>query len=386
MDSKGYYKTLGVNENATDEEIKKSYRRLSAKFHPDKNVGKSDAEKAEAEKKFKEINEAYQTLGDEAKRKEYDNPTSGMFNGGWDGGYGGGFGFGGADFNSIFESVFGQRNNNRRSNGRREYTTNETFYKPVVNGSDIRAQVALTLEEIYKGCTKNFKYNRMVRCKTCHGEGGIGTKKTCNHCHGSGSIMIEQQTAFGMFREQTSCPQCHGRGYTFDTKCPTCGGKGYSLEEHTISVTFPAGIRNGWSVTKVGEGNEAVDARGKNGDCYITVIYAYDDKKYSVDGLDVTEKIFIPYYDALLGCDYTLTLPNGTKKKINITSCIPNGKLLRLTGEGIHSGSSKGDYYLEVNYVMPQSLDAEERKKLEDIKVLYYKKENTCEADSSSNN
>jgi len=366
MDSKGYYRTLGVNENASDDEIKKAFRKLSIKYHPDRYAGKSDAEKKEAENKFKEINEAYQTLGDEEKRKQYDNPMSGNM-----GGFNmGDFGFGGSAFNEIFNSVFG--GGGGRRGGQANY--GPTYSEPQ-KGSDVRLHVQLTLEEIFNGCTKTFKYNRSVRCKTCHGAGGIGARKMCPTCGGTGQVIQEQRTVLGYMQGVMVCPECHGKKFIYDKKCPTCGGKGLEQQEYSITVNFEPGIPNGSMVLKSGDGNESLDPKGANGNCHVYVQYAYDTTRYNVSGLDVTERIDIPYYDALLGCDYILTLPNGSKKKINIMTCMPNGKQLKMTGEGISSHGRKGDYYLEVNYTFPQTLDLEERKKLEDIKVINYKKE-----------
>lgn len=354
MDNKGYYKILGVSESATDDDIKRSFRKLSLKYHPDKQAGKSDAEKADAEQKFKEINEAYQVLSDPEKKSNYDKYGDPEAKGGFNFDGGGFGGFGGFPFSDFF----GGRARNQA--------------RPAQPGSDIKMSVPLTIEEIFNGCTKKLKFDRNVRCANCHGDGGTG-KKTCMHCGGTGFETVTQMTAMGMMQTTKTCSHCHGTGTTIEHTCPTCGGTGFKKTSTVIEVTFPAGMPDGYATVKNDQGNESKDRKGSNGDFYAIAKHTFDTNKYSVVGLDVIEKIYIPYYDILLGCDYIVEIPNGSKKKINIESCTPEGKVLRLYREGIKGKDRVGDYYIEVHYLMPASITEEERKKLEDIKVINYK-------------
>lgn len=359
MDTKGYYKSLGVKEDASDEEIRKAYRKASLKYHPDKQVGKSDAEKKKAEDKFKEINEAYSTLSDPEKKSNYDKfgdpsarPDIGGFN----------FGanpFGG--FGDIFGDIFG---------GRHHQANNQVY-----PGEDISMQVPLTINDIFNGCTKKLKYKRKVRCANCHGEGGSG-KTPCTACGGTGQEYRTIRTGFGQMSQVTTCSKCGGSGFTMKSKCPTCGGTGFKEEEHIVEIEFPAGMPNGYSIQKPNEGNESKDKRGANGNFLATARYNID-KKYEINGLDVIEKVYIPYYELLLGTEYTVEIPNGSKKKINIPSCIEDGKLLRLYREGIKGTNNNyvGDYYIEVHYEFPKEISENERKHLESIKVINYNNE-----------
>lgn len=367
MDSKGYYKTLGVGEKASQDEIKKAFRKLSIKYHPDKQNGKTDKEKKEAETKFKEINEAYQVLSDETKRAQYDRGGSfdfGNMGGSGASGWGGGFDFGGMDFDQFgfdptsgfdFSTFFGGSSNSRQA-------------KPKVeNGSDIRMTIPISIEDIFTGCTKKVKYTRNIRCKVCHGAGGTN-QHTCPECNGTGLKRYRTKSVFGMSETVATCPKCGGRGYAVDTKCPHCNGTGLEKEEVVLDVSFMPGMYDGFAIQYAGKGNESMDTRGKNGDFLAVCKHSYDTSRYTVNSVDIYEKIEIPYYDALLGCEYILEKPDHTKRKIRIPSCVPNGKQLKLMNQGIKHGNTYGDYYIIVNYKFPEKLSVEELKALEVIK------------------
>lgn len=379
MDNKGYYKTLGVAEKATDDEIKKAFRKLSIKYHPDKQSGKSDKEKKEAEAKFKEVNEAYQVLSDKDKRAKYDSGASFDF-GNAGGGYSGGFDFGDFNFDEFgfnpttgfdFRSFFGG------SSGRQQKP------KAPEKGADIRMVIPVTLEEVYAGCTKKVKYQRNVRCANCHGAGGTN-KHTCPDCNGTGIKRNRVHSMFGFTETTSTCPKCNGKGWVTDTKCPTCGGTGFKKEDTIIEVTFPKGILDGYALQFANKGNESSDPKGASGDFFAICKLVYDKDKYDVvNNVDIYENIDINYYDALLGCDLILEKPDYTKRKVTIPSCVPNGKVFKLANEGLpFPGSDKhGDYYIIISYKMPEKLMLEERKALEIIRYEYNKNNNQQQND-----
>lgn len=355
--NKDYYSTLGLKKGASEKEIKSAYRKLSLKYHPDKQVGKSDDEKKKAEEKFKEINEAYSVLSDPDKKNNYDkfgdpNGRSADFSG--FGGFNDFSGFGGDPFSDLFNSTF------NRGRGFRQRPTE-------FPGTDIKMTVPLTLEEIFNGCTKKLKFYKNIRCTSCHGEGGTGHKQ-CPHCKGTGYISKQEWTGFGVTKITQDCPYCNGTGFTHEYTCKTCNGTGFTRKETIVEINFPAGIQEGWAIEKNGEGNESKSSKLQNGTFYAIAKYNFDKEKYQIQGLNVIEKITLPYYDVLLGTEYILELPNNTKKKIYIPSCTPDGKLLRLYREGIKTQNRVGDYYLEIHHSMPDSISEKERAELELIK------------------
>lgn len=381
MDSKGYYKTLGVNENATQDEIKKSFRKLSVKYHPDKQANKSEKEKKEAEAKFKEINEAYQVLSDEDKRRQYDRGGSFDFGGGAGGNTGGGFDFGG--FGDFYFDEFGVNGEgfdfSKLFGGHKNaYNTFKQKPRQPEKGADIKMAIPVSIEEIFTGCSKKVKYYRNVRCPNCHGAGGTN-KHTCPECHGSGSVVSTSRSPFGFTQTSKVCPKCGGKGYVVDSKCPTCGGTGFKREETITSIDFGPGMLNGFSKIYPGKGHESQDQKGQTGDFYAICQHNYDTDRYQiVNTVDVYEKVEIPYYDALLGCEYILEKPDHKKIRITIPSCVQNGKHLKLGGEGIplSSGSRKGDYYLIIVYKIPTKLSWKEQNALETIRIEMNKTNN----------
>ena len=370
MDSKGYYKTLGIDEKASQDEIKKAFRKLSLKLHPDKQNGKSDKEKKEAEAKFKEVNEAYQVLSDEEKRRKYDSGTSFNFdNASGAGGFGGGFDFGDFNFDEFgfnnagfdFSKFFG---------GGNHYGYSQPKQKAPEKGSDIKMVIPVSIEEIFNGCKKKVKYQRNVRCPNCHGVGGTN-KHTCPECNGTGMTRTTVRSPFGFTTSTGPCKKCGGKGYIVDSKCPTCGGTGFKKTETILEIEFMPGMLDGYNMLYRGKGNESPDANGTTGDFYALCKHTYDTTRYQImNNNDVYEKIEIPYYDALLGCDYILEKPDHKKIKVTIPSCVPNGKQLKLANEGIPYGNAvKGDYYLIVIYKIPEKLSWKERNALEALKL-----------------
>ena len=347
MDTKHYYKALGISENATDDEIKKAFKKLSLKYHPDRQQGKSEDEIKKAEEQFKIINEAYSVLSDTEKRHNYDATGDETYN------------------------PFNQFNPFNPWGGRE--TNPYASQKQAAKGRDIRMRVPLTVYDLYNGCHKKVKYQRYIRCVNCHGAGGFGQKR-CQSCHGTG-YFVRQSRQGGMFYTQTTtCPTCNGRGTDFDNKCPTCNGEQLVIQEKTIELEIPKFMDTSYCIEKKGDGNESTDINGENGDFYAEVFYK-PEENYEIKNLDVYEHIKLPYYEILLGCEYTVHIPNGQKIKIYIPSCTKEGTSINVGKCGLESQfyGGIGNYYIIVHYDFPETLTAEDKKLLESIKVNAYK-------------
>lgn len=347
--AKSLYEVLGVDKNATEQQIAKAYKKLAIKYHPDKQVGKSDAEKQKAEAAFKEVAAAYEVLSDKEKRQQYDmfgtvNGAPNMNNGGYTNPFGG-FGF---DFADLF------------GGGRRSGASGRQ-YAP---GADVRMRIPLTIEEVFNGCKKTVKYKKNVRCSHCHGAGGSG-KKSCPKCGGTGQIMDVRQTPFGIAQQITTCPDCRGEGYIVESRCKHCGGTGFETKEASVTVEFPAGIQDTNGLQIPGMGHEAKDSLGNNGNFIAIANYKFTQDEFEIAGYNVRHTVNIPYYDLILGCEYSLKKPDGSVRKINIASCTPNGKQIRLYKDGI---AGKGDYYITLNAQFPESLSPADQVALEQVR------------------
>lgn len=356
--TKDYYEILGLSkDDFSEDKLKKNYKKLALKYHPDKQIGKSDAEKKEAEEKIKEINQAYEVLSDEEKRRNYDmfgdeNAQGGMPGdaGGW-----GPFShfdpFGGFDFNPFSRHKQGSR-------------------KPRIDpGMDIQMSIPVTIEELFNGTKKTVKYKRQIRCATCHGKGGSG-EKICPKCQGSGIFISQQTDNRGWTRiNQMTCPECHGTGTFVEHKCWACQGTGFDSEEVVLTVEFDPGVMNNEAKIYDAKGSEAKDARGENGRFIAVAKYNIDDDQYVVDGLNVLEHVNIDYYDVLLGCNYTVNIPNGTQKTVKVKPCTKDGTIMKLSNEGIKDKvGHRGDYYICIHYKTPDSLSSKEKEYLQKIK------------------
>ena len=286
MNKRDYYEVLGVEKNASEQEIKSAFRKLAKKYHPD--VSKEP----DAEAKFKEAQEAYAVLSDEQRRKQYDQFGHAAFdqNGGAGAGGFGGFDFGDFDFGDIFDNIFGSSFGfGGQSRGGRTRAT---------KGSDRLLRIKLSFEEAIFGCSKDLNLEVNDTCSKCSGKGGFN-EETCSNCHGSGTVTSEQRTIFGAFMTKTTCPNCGGLGKSYKEKCDECNGRGYTKAKKTITVTVPAGVDSG-NRLRIGGKGEAGTNGGPAGDLYLEFIVEehkfYERDEIFYDGLNLINYTFIPHY------------------------------------------------------------------------------------------
>lgn len=348
--AKDYYKILGINKNASQDEIKKAYRKAAIEWHPDKFNGKSDKEKKEAEERFKDIAEAHEVLSNPEKRKKYD-----QFGENWDKVNTGGFG-GFEDIMGDFGfDIFG-RNKSQKPRG-------------PIPGETITLNYFISIEEIFNGVNKKIKVNIDSRCPECNGTGG--DVEECTHCNGTGYFVKRQQTLFGISTIQTTCPYCHGTGKIIKNRCHHCNN-GFVKKEREININIKPFVQNGYTMKYTGMGSESKDKNGLNGDLYIQVIYNVDKSKYVIQENNVYEKLYIPYYDCILGTDKKVILPNDKEKTITIKPLSINGDKVILPGEGINGGS----YIFIIEPELPKrslsnKLSDKEKELLQKIKKLH---------------
>ena len=363
-----YYEVLGVNKNATDEELKKAYRKLAKKYHPDANPDN----KKEAEEKFKEVNEAYETLSDPQKRRMYDqfghNGPQGFGGGSGQGPFGqGGYysysssGFDGFDdfgdlgdiFSSIFGGGFGGRSSSRKQNGPRK-------------GADLNLRMEITFEQAYSGVEKEITVTRNETCDNCHGTGAKpGTSVTkCTTCNGTGQVTQVQNTILGQMQTRRTCTVCHGTGEIIKEPCEVCHGNGTVRKQPRIKVKIPAGIDDNQTVVLRGEG-EPGEKGGPKGDLYITVRI----KKHSIftrSGNNVTCEVPITITQATLGADLEIPMVDGTKVTYKIPDGTQTGTKFVIKNKGFKSvnSSSTGDFVFTVKVQTPKKLTKEQRELL----------------------
>ena len=366
MAKRDFYEILGVAKGADAKEIKKAYRKVAMKFHPDKNPG----DKA-AEDKFKEAAEAYEILSDEQKRSRYDryghagvDPQAGF------GGRGGGMNMDDifANFSDIFgdsggspfESFFGggSRGGGRRATGQK--------------GANLRIKVSLTLEEIAEGVTKKIKVKKQTSCGTCNGSGAKDSKavSSCGTCKGSGYVRQVKSTFLGQMQTTTVCPTCSGTGSQITSKCTTCKGEGRQMTDETIEIEIPGGVEEGMQLSMRGKGNAGKNG-GPKGDLLIA-IEVKPHEHFSRDGQNVMYDLFLNFADAALGT--SIEVPTLDKSvKITIPPGTPAGKIFRLRGKGLPSVqgyAGKGDQLINVNVWTPKKLTSEETALLEKMRDL----------------
>lgn len=355
-----YYEVLGVEKNATDEELKKAYRKLAKKYHPDANPDN----KEEAEKNFKEVNEAYEVLSDKQKRQMYDqfgfNGPQG-FNGQGGGyySYGSGFdGFGGfsdfgdfGDLGDIFSSFFGgSSTRSRSSNGPRK-------------GADLKINIDITFEEAYLGVEKEISINRNEKCSSCNGSGAKKgtTAEKCSMCNGTGKIKQIATTPFGQMATQKICSQCNGTGKVIKEPCPDCKGKGIVKKSIKLKVKIPEGIDEGQTIVLKNEGEVGANG-GPNGDLYI-VIHIKRHNIYSRKAEHVLCDIPITFTGAALGTELEIPMVDGTKEKYKIPEGTQTGTKFAIKNKGFKSvnGNWRGDFVFTVIVQTPKKLTREQR-------------------------
>ena len=359
MAKRDYYEVLGVDKNASANDIKKAYRKLAIQYHPDKNPGDK-----EAEEKFKEAAEAYGVLSDPDKKARYD-----QF--GFEGVSGaGGSGFGGAgmDINDIF-SMFGDIFGGRGGFGGFGGFGGGGGSRPAkFRGSDQRVKVKLTLQEIANGVTKKFKLKKYVPCTHCNGSGAEnGAVETCPECKGTGRVIRTQQSFFGMMQSEVACPHCNGQGKIIKNKCKHCNGEGIVMVEEIVEVNIPAGVYEGMQLSMRGKGN-AGKFNGVPGDLLILV----EEEKHPTlvrDENDLIYSLLLDIPTAALGGFAEIPTIDG-KAKVTIDPGTQPGKVLRLRGKGLPTlnGYGKGDIVVNISVYIPETLSKEEKKAVEEFR------------------
>jgi len=356
MAKRDYYEVLGLSKGATEEEIKKAYRKLARQYHPD--VNKDDKEAAE---KFKEINEAYHVLSDPEKRARYDQFGHAGVDQGEAGDFGGFGGFGDfGNFGSFGEDIFGDIFENFFGGG-----MGRTRRSGPIRGADLRYDLSITLEEAAFGADKEIEVERMESCDICNGTGAKpGTRpKTCPQCQGSGQIKHVQNTAFGRFVNVTTCPACHGEGYIIEEPCHKCHGSGKIRVSRKIKVKIPAGVDTGSKLRMSGEG-EPGQKGGPPGDLYI-FIRVKPHKLFVRNGDDLIYETPISFVQAALGDE--IEIPTLEEKvKLKIPEGTQPGTKFRLKGKGIPHirGIGRGDLHIKVNVVIPKKLNDKQKELL----------------------
>jgi len=356
-----YYEVLGVDKNATAEEIKRAYRKLAIKYHPDRNPGNK-----EAEEKFKEAAEAYEVLHDDDKRRQYDQFGFNAPGGGFDGFQGGGMDM--DDIFSMFGDIFGGHSGFGGFGGFGGGQARHAQYR----GADLRLKVKLSLAEIATGVTKKFKVKKDVACEHCHGTGAANGSKpvTCPTCGGRGMITKTVRTMLGMMQTQTECPQCHGEGTIIKDKCTYCQGTGVTRGEEVVEIKIPAGVADGMVVNVPGKGN-AGPHNGVPGDIQVFIEEEKSDT-FVRDGQNLHYSLMLDIPTAILGGEVEIPTIDGTKVKMKIEPGTQPGRIMRLRGKGLPAvqgyGYGKGDLIVTINVYIPQALTKEERKMVEDLR------------------
>lgn len=343
---KNLYEILEVNENATQEEIKKSYRKLAKKYHPDINSGDP-----EAENKFKEINGAYEVLGDKEKRKKYDMYGDRIF----DQGSGGGFSDIGDIFGDFFGDIFGGFSS-------RSYSRNPNAPR---KGSNIQVELEIDFEDSINGIKKEISYKKKVKCHVCNGDGAKpGTKKRkCDKCNGTGIINDTKRTPFGIFTQQSECDKCHGEGYVIDEKCENCKGKGYEVQRKTINITIPKGINNGAIMSVKGEGNDG-ENNGSPGDLYV-IIKIREHEFFRRINNDIVFDMPITYAQAVLGSKIEVPTLDGIEEFELPEGTQPN-TTFKLKSKGVPylNSNTRGDILFTVKIIVPKKINKDQKEKL----------------------
>ena len=348
-DKRDYYEVLGVSKDSSADEIKKAYRKLAKKYHPDMNPGD-----AEAEQNFKEVNEAYDVLSDDDKKAKYDAYGHAAFDpaaGGGGAGFGG-FGDFGFDFGDIFSSFFGGGSSGGRRNG-------------PVRGDDINLRITLTFEEAVFGVKKEISFSKIQKCSSCSGTGAEkGTSaKTCSACGGSGQVRVQQRTPLGMMQTTRQCDACRGTGKIIEKPCGDCKGTGYVRVQKKLDVNIPAGINEGQRITLLGQGSDGRNG-GPAGDVNL-IITVKSHAVFEREGNDIYCDVPITYAEATLGAEIEIPTLEG-KEKYTIPEGTQTGTTFTLRQRGVQDVNSKrrGNLHVTVNVEVPKNLNSEQKELL----------------------
>ena len=349
-----YYEVLGVSKSASDDEIKKAYRQLAMKYHPDRNPGDKDAEAA-----FKEINEAYSVVSDAEKRAKYDQYGHAAFDPSMGGGSGfggfGGFGGEGFDFGDIFSSFFGGGGSSRRSQS------------SAVDGDDVLAKITITFDEAAFGCKKEISFARIEACGECGSTGAAKgtTPETCQTCKGTGRVTVQQQSMFGYMQTQRACSACRGSGKIVKTPCKNCNGKGFVKVNKKLEVSIPAGIDSAQRIILRGQGSAGRNG-GVNGDVIIDV-RVQPHQIFDREGNNIYCDVPISFAEAALGAEIDVPVLGGKTEKLTIPEGTQTGTNFTMRGKGIADVNTKrrGDLIITVIVETPKNLTTEQKKLLQ---------------------
>lgn len=353
-----YYEVLGISKSASEDEIKKAYRSLAKKYHPDMNPGN-----AEAEVKFKEVNEAYAVLSDSEKRSKYDQFGHAAFDpaSGGGSGFGGFGGFGDVDFGDIFSSFFGGGSGFGGGSRSRQNMP--------IDGDDVATYLEIDFEEAAFGVKKEVNFARIETCGDCGGSGAKkGTKPdTCSTCHGSGRVTVQQQTMFGYMQTQRPCSACRGSGKIIKDPCPECNGKGRIKINKRLEVNIPAGIDNGQNIVLRGQGSAGVNG-GVNGDLIIE-IRVKNHKIFDREGNNLYCEVPISFTEAALGAEIEVPLLGGQTDKLKIPEGTQSGSTFSLRGKGIADINTKrkGDLIITAVVETPKNLTSKQKELLHEL-------------------
>lgn len=337
--TKEYYELLGVSEDASQEEIKKAYRKKAKKYHPDSNKDTAD------EEKFKKINKAYDVLSDEEKRKKYDR----FGKQGVEGNARSGQRRAASSFQDLFEQMFG-------GGGRRQKRS---------RGQDMKINATISLEDAYHGVEKTYSISRKKQCEECNGSGAEnGDTSTCTECNGQGQVRKQQRTPFGISQTVAECPRCDGNGEIPETKCNECKGKGVAEEEEKITFDIPEGVSSGQRLRLRGKGHE--DRKGNSGDLYV-IVQVTEHDKIERRNSDLFTVMTIGVGDAALGSKAKVPHPDGDLK-VDIPEGTQPGEVLRLRGKGMPGRRRKGDFYVKIDVEVPEELSEEQREVMDDLR------------------
>ena len=357
-EKRDYYEVLGVSKGASDDELKKAYRKLAKQYHPDLNPNDK-----EAESKFKEVSEAYEVLSDSDKKARYDQFGHAGVDPSYGGGAGGAGGFGGfsgfGDMGDIFESFFGGFGGSSRSNPNAPR-----------RGQDLRANIIIDFMEACKGKKTEIRLNKMEVCSECHGSGAkAGTSaKTCPDCNGTGTIKVGQRTPFGVISQTKACSRCSGKGKIIDTPCQKCQGQGRTRNAYTKEIDIPAGIDDGQTMQVRGFGDAGING-GPSGDLNITVTVR-PDPIFERDGYDINTEIPITFTQATLGDEIVVPTIDG-KVKYVVPEGTQTGTIFRLKGKGVKklNRSDRGDQYVRVIVEVPRNLSKKQKDLLREFET-----------------